>query len=124
MASKKTRIKRVPATTNNITKAIIAYLLNEGHSASRINVQGQYDPKIPGWRPSGSRKGFFDIAACIKDSNGIGRFVAIDIKKGNDKLSKGQMAFIEEIENAGGLAFEIESYDEFINWYTNYKTTI
>jgi hypothetical protein len=87
-------------------------------------VQGQYDPKIPGWRPSGSRKGFFDISACIKDSNGIGRFVAIDIKKGNDKLSKEQKAFIEEIESAGGLAFEIESYAEFINWYTNYKTTI
>lgn len=120
----KTRIKKVPATTNNITKAIIAYLLNEGHSASRVNVQGQYDPNIPGWRPSGSRKGFFDIACCIKDSNGVGRFVAIDIKKGNDKLSKDQLKFIKEVENAGGTAIEISTYGEFLEWYSNLKKTI
>lgn len=122
--AKKIKITKVPATTNNITKAIVGYLLNEGHSASRVNVQGQYDPSIPGWRPSGSRKGFFDIACCIKDSKGVGRFVAIDIKKGNDRLSKDQKAFIKEVEDAGGVAIEIESYNEFLNWYSNYKTTI
>lgn len=121
---KKIRIKKVPATTNNITKAIVAFLLNAGHSASRVNVQGQYDPRIPGWRPSGSRKGFFDISCCIKDSNNIGRFVAIDIKKGNDRLSEDQKNFINEVENAGGVAIEIESYTDFADWYFNYKTEI
>jgi hypothetical protein len=73
------------------------------------------------WRPSGSRKGYFDISACIKDSNRLGRFVAIDIKNGDDKLSKDQKDFIKEVENAGGLAFEVESYDEFLEWYEDFK---
>jgi len=120
----KIRIKRVPETTNNITKAIISYLLNEGHSASRVNVQGQYDPSIPGWRPSGSRKGFFDVAACIKDSNGVGRFCAFDVKTGNDTLSPAQRKFIKEVEAAGGIAIEIEKYADFIEWYLNYIKTI
>lgn len=120
----KTRIKRVPATTNNITNAIINFLLCEGHSASRINTQGQYDPKIGGWRKGGSRKGYLDISSCIKDNDGIGRFVVFDIKKNNDQLNGDQIAFIKEVESAGGMAMEIRSYEEFLKWYRNYIESI
>ena len=124
--SKKNRIKitRVPATTNNITKAIIGFLLSEGHSASRVNVQGQWDDRLQIWRPSGSRKGFLDVSACIRDSNGVGRYCVFDVKKGKDTLSDDQKEFIVEVEGAGGIAIEIESYDYFKTWYTNYIKTI
>jgi len=120
----KTRIKLVPATTNNITNAIINFLLCEGHSASRINTQGQFDVKLGQWRKSGSRKGFFDIAACIKDGDGVGRFTVFDIKKDNDQLNGDQIAFIKEVEKAGGVAIEVRSYNEFLKWYRNYIESI
>lgn len=106
------RIKSVPATTNNITRAIINFLLSRGHSASRINTQGQYDELTGQWRKSGSRKGFFDIAACV-----FGRFVAIDVKGSGDKLNIDQVEFMKEVLNAGGIAIEIRNYNEFLNWY-------
>lgn len=120
----KIRTKKVPATTNNITMAIVNYLLSKGHSASRVNTQGQYDVSIGRWRPSGARKGFFDISACIKDSAGVGLFIAIDIKKGSDKLSKEQLKFMKEVESSGGIAFEIGSYQEFIEWYNDFMTKV
>lgn len=118
----KTTTRKVPATTNNITKAIVNFLRSKRHSASRVNVQGQYDPTLGEWKPSGSRKGYFDISACIKDSEGVGRFVAIDIKKGNDKLSKDQKEFIAEVKEAGGVAIEVSSYPDFLLWYDNFSS--
>ncbi len=111
------KTKRVPNTTTNITKGVVYFLLHEGHSASRVNVQGQFDIETLSWRRSGSRKGKFDIACCIKDTTGIGRYVSIDVKKGNDKLSKEQKRYKFEVIHAGGIAFEIESLDDFYHWY-------
>lgn len=120
----KKRIRKVPATTNNMTNAIINFLRSEGHSASRINTQGQYDEKIGRWRKSGSRNGYLDISACIKDSNGVGRYVVLDIKKGSDKLRPDQISFIKEVRSAGGIALEIETMDQFYRWYRRYISTI
>ena len=105
-------VKKVPATTNNTTTAIINFLLSKGHSASRVNVQGQWDEKKQLWRPSGSRKGFFDIAACI-----FGRFVVLDTKTGDDELSEDQLKFQAEVRAAGGIAEEMETYQHFLDWY-------
>ena len=115
------KTKFVPATTNNITKAIINLLRSEGHSASRVNTQGQYDGKLKTWRKSGSTKGVFDIISCIKGRNGLGRFLSIDIKKGNDKLNKDQIVFMKGVRDAGGIALEIESYAQFVEWYELFK---
>lgn len=109
--------RRVPVTTNNITKAIINYLLSEGHSASRVNVQGQYDDKLRVWRKSGARKGVLDIIGCIKPD---GRFIAIDVKVGDDKLSPEQSEFIMEIRRAGGIAFDVSSYKDFLFYYDHF----
>ena len=97
--------------------AIINKLLHDGWSASRINVQGQWDEALQRWRKSNSRKGVFDVLACI-----AGRFVAIDIKKGSDKLSKDQIKFQNEVNSAGGIAIEISTYSEFLNWYETLNT--
>jgi hypothetical protein len=108
----KWKIVYAQETTNNITTAIINFLLSKGHSASRINVQGQYDESILAWRKSGSRKGFYDIVCSIK-----GKFVAIDIKKGKDFLSDDQLKFKGEVIKDGGYAVEFRDYQEFIDWY-------
>jgi hypothetical protein len=104
--------KTVPETTNNLTTAIINYIKSRGGSASRINVQGQWDETRGIWRKSGSRNGVFDIVACYQ-----GQFIAIDIKKGSDALRPDQIEFKNEVENAGGLTYEAESYAGFLEWF-------
>lgn len=112
--------KVVSNTTTNITKGIVNYLKSEGHSASRVNTQGQWDEGSQSWRRSGSRKGYLDISACIKSPiNRIGIFLAIDVKKGNDTLSSDQIEFITEVTEAGGFAWEVSGVDEFIERFNN-----
>lgn len=143
--AKKMKLKKVPATTENITTGIINLLLSEGHSASRINTEGQFynvEPNniifrhfpslhfhlkklgllIGRYRPSGARKGVFDVIACCQIrrygiSLGTGQLVAIDIKNAGDRIRPDQIKFKAEIEAAGGIAFTVSSYGEFLTWY-------
>jgi hypothetical protein len=46
----RTRVKKVPATTNNITQAIINFLRSRGHWAARINNGAVYDPEAKAFR--------------------------------------------------------------------------
>ncbi len=108
------KLKKVPATTNNITKAIINFLNSEGHIAVRINVQGQWDEKLFMWRKSGSTSGVLDIACTLAP---IGKHLVIDIKRGNDTLSEDQEDYISKVRLCGGIALEIGSYAEFISVY-------
>lgn len=110
--------KKVPKTTNNITKGIVNYLLNRGHSASRINTTGTYREGI-GYTYSGARVGYLDISACIKTRSGIGLFLAIDVKKDDDKPRKEQKDFAKEVAAAGGLIFFADDVDHFIDYYEN-----
>lgn len=118
------RKKVVPATTNNITQAIINHLLSEGHSASRVNVIGIWDPSLNnglgGYRPSGTRKGLLDISAVLKP---LGRALWIDVKNAatGDRLSKDQKQFIAEVEACGGLVFAAASYQAWLDYYNELK---
>lgn len=106
MAKGKWKKRTVPATTNNITKGVINFLLSQGHSASRINVQGQAVEGEDGrleWRRSGSRRGFLDIGVCLLTRSGLGLFHVIDIKRGSDSLRDDQEEFIAEVKAAGGI---------------------
>lgn len=111
------RKKKVPATTNNVTNAIIRFLLSEKHSASRINTQGQYDEIKEQYRPSGSRKGYADISACIMTTYRLGRGVCIEVKNDGDRQSPDQKAFEQEWTEAGGIYLEINRPVEFYEWY-------
>lgn len=112
------KTKRVEESANSIAEGIINTVLLAGYSASRINTQGQWDENLHGvgkggWRPSGSRKGYYDISCCIE-----GRFVVIEVKysKG-DKLRPDQITFKAEVEKAGGIAWECGSWMEFLIWW-------
>lgn len=108
------KTKRVPLTANNLTAGVINFLKIQGHSASRINTAGVYDPATGRFRRTGGRKGFADICACIK-----GRAVAIEIKIGADKLSEHQVEFKNEWESAGGVFYECKNYTDFLTWYND-----
>lgn len=109
--------KVVPETTNNITKGIVNQIISDGWSASRINTTGIYDPVIGDFRKSGARKGFSDVAACIR-----GMFVVIEVKNKStgDRLKKqDQIEFIAEVKAAGGIAYIAETMAGFNQWYFN-----
>lgn len=113
------KIKRVEATTNNLTKGIINTILLAGFSASRINTQGQYVEhlngyKEGGYRPSGGRNGFSDVCACI-----CGRAVAIEVKNArtSDTMADDQKKFRKEWEAAGGIYYACPSWQDFITWW-------
>jgi len=117
---------KVPATTNNKQQAIINFLISEGHSASRVNVQGQWDENLygegkGGWRYSGSRLGFFDVVACLKTRWGIGLYFAWDQKTGNDELSDEQKEYMTEVRNAGGIAEAGDGLEAFMPIYLKLK---
>lgn len=124
MPKTKKTTKRVVQGANTITEGIINTILNAGYSASRINTQGQYDEnmhgggdwwqsdKRGGYRPSGSRNGYYDISACIE-----GRFVVIEVKYNGDQLSADQKEFKKEVWKASGIAVEIETWGEFLGWW-------
>jgi len=57
----------------------------------------------------GSR-GTPDITTCIK-----GRYVAFELKVGNNQLEPAQLLHKKRIEANGGLHFEIRTLDEFIS---------
>lgn len=121
--------KRVPATTTNITKGIVNFLISEGHSASRVNTTGVWDVMRQTFRRSGGRKGFYDIAATIKtryyDDKGanLGLTLMVDVKRGRDELSQEQVDFKSEIEEAGGITFESQNYNDFVEWYNFFVKT-
>lgn len=80
----------------DLQKKCIAYL--KSHKIYYLNIHGG------GW---GSR-GTPDITACIK-----GRYVAFELKVGDNELEPAQMLHKKRIEANGGLHFEIRTLEEF-----------
>lgn len=139
---KKIRKRTVPKTTNNITKGIVHFLLIEGHCASRVNTQGQFEPAnaasfsesigglikalrasgliVGRWRKSGSRKGFLDINATIRTRSGLGLSLYADVKFGDDELNDDQIEFVKEAQAAGAIVFpEVRDLEHFKELYAS-----
>jgi hypothetical protein len=51
-----------------------------------------------------------DLLVCWKG------FIAIEVKAPGKKPTKLQLAIIEEIREAGGFAFWVDSFEDFIRW--------
>jgi hypothetical protein len=62
------------------------------------------------WQGMGSAPGVPDIVGILKD----GRFLGIEVKTQNGRLSPHQERFIQNINDAGGLAFVARSVDDVI----------
>jgi len=117
-------------SANALTKCVIAYITFMGGQAERISSQGQYREgakiqvgtgelahhrQLPGkWTPGQSTKGTADISSTIR-----GRSVKIEIKQ-KDKQSDVQKQYQAAIERAGGVYIIVRSFDEFVEWYSNF----
>ena len=115
-------------SANGLTTFICNYLPWMGHRATRINVMGRLidgvekQPSgakigVKKWLPSSTRKGTADISATIKNANGIGRSVMIEIKVGRDKPRPDQLSEQIRERKAGGIYEFIGTPDEFFELY-------
>ena len=95
---------------NGLTKCIIAYInLCKGCYAYRVNNTGVYDPATGKFRTSNTVSGIADISACVK-----GQFVQIEVKHGRDKMSKGQVKFRGNVQEAMGIYIIAKEFETFI----------
>jgi hypothetical protein len=116
--AKRTRLRKVPATTNNITKAVINFLISRGHFAFRVNTHGVQSADGT-WKRSGSEKGVADVLACMRREGASGLFFAFEIKRGRDKMRKTQESFKVNVETSGGTYIVVKTYSDFLAWYTD-----
>ena len=101
-------------TANDLTNAIIDFIIFSGGDANRINTQGQLR-KIKGemkWTHGGTRRGTADIHAIYQ-----GRAISIEIKIGKDKQSDQQTKEAERVTKAGGLYYVAKNMESFLEWW-------
>lgn len=99
-------------SANALTRSILAWLELNGHYASRIQSQGQYNPTLKRFTQSTVRRGIGDIMAVIE-----GKTVMIEVKIGADKLSPYQVKTQEEVTRSGGLYWVIKDFNSFMIHY-------
>jgi len=94
----------------DLKHACIEFLRLNGHVAWGNNTgafAGEYGGKRRFVRFS--VKGASDVFAVLRPS---GRFLAVEVKVGKDRLRPEQIAFMESIRAAGGAAIEVRSLDD------------
>ena len=94
-----------------ITSAIIAYLTKHGFKVWRQNTSGIYDQQTGRWRknPQGCN-GVPDIIG-FRLTDGV--FVGVEVKAGRDTLRDDQKQFLNELKQAGGVAFVAHDFAQF-----------
>jgi hypothetical protein len=98
-------------TANQTTKAVIALLSGIGYIVWRNNTTGIWDAKKQVFRKHHGRVGIPDVIGYQKKT---GRFIAVEIKAGKDKLSPEQDFFIKEVNRFGGIAMVVRSVDDLL----------
>jgi hypothetical protein len=96
--------------SNELTSAVINYVKLKGGVARRVNTSGQFDESTGKWRPSGMRRGFEDVS-CVLSPNG--KYLAVEIKIGKDKLSEYQIERQQELERVGAVYYVAKNFDDF-----------
>ena len=96
-----TRKRKGQSPANALTAAILDLLTLEHCTVWRQNNGGVYDPTRQVFRAGSSTPGIADVLGYHRPS---GRFVAVEVKAGKDKLSAAQTAFLAEVTAAGGFA--------------------
>jgi len=109
------RAKHNDTTANGITRAVLSWLELKGHYATRIQSQGQYQPKLKRWTKSTVKRGVGDISAVIN-----GRSIMIEVKAGRDRQSEWQKQTQEQVEASGGVYLLVRSFDDFHKWYVEF----
>jgi hypothetical protein len=98
-----------PSPANALTQAVVQLLALHGYHAWRQNNAAVYDPTRQVFRAGSSTKGIADVLGyCCR----TGRFAAVEVKVGKDKLSPEQTEFLAGVGAAGGFACEGRSLDQ------------
>ena len=100
------------SNANNLTKAICNFINAMGGHANRINTVGIYDAKRKAYRKGTTIKGTSDIIALYK-----GKSLHIEVKYGNDRLIKEQIAYLDLINSCGGYTHVARNIDSFFEWF-------
>jgi hypothetical protein len=114
---RKKKIKRVPATTANLTNAVINFLLSRGHLAFPIYNGAVYDPSIMSFRKK--KSGAFALTDIMGIINPLGQFIGIEVKnqETEDSIKDDQYEFRDLVVSRGGLHYFCHTYADFIEWY-------
>jgi hypothetical protein len=94
--------------TNETTRKILEHLFSLGCFAWRNNTTGI--PSATGFHTS-AKKGVPDILGCLPQ----GRFLAIEVKTGTDRVRPEQEGFIASVLHCGGIAFVAKDYPDYLN---------
>lgn len=108
----RTTTKHNDTNANRLTAAIVAFIRLSGGTATRVQTQGQYDPRTKRFRHGTTRKGTPDVIGAL-----AGRYVGIEVKYGADRMSADQKAMREEITAAGGLHGIAKNFPCFWVWF-------
>jgi hypothetical protein len=92
---------------SQIQRSILDFLRWHGIFCFRVNQQGVPLHDGTGRYRPGPTKGVSDILAIYK-----GRFIAIEVKRPGQKPTPQQEAFLEAVNEAGGLAFVATSIED------------
>jgi Holliday junction resolvase-like predicted endonuclease len=104
-------------SANRITANILRVInMQPGCVAYRINNVGVWDAAKGVHRKGNTQKGLPDIIACLR-----GKFVAIEVKSGNDKQSDWQKIVEQEISGAKGEYWIIRSTENFLENFEKWQ---
>lgn len=95
------KFRNLNPTANQATRQILEYLNASWFYAWRNNNNAVWDEKKQAFRAGSVEKGVADIIGIQKKT---GRFIAVEVKVGKDKLSAEQSRFLDSITRAGGFA--------------------
>lgn len=99
--------------TNEITQAILEFLLRGGVFVWRNNTTGVFDVKRGIFRPA-PKSGAPDIIGIIP---GVGKFLGVEVKVGSDRIRETQESFGENVRCMNGIYMVVGSLEEFKNKY-------
>lgn len=101
---------------NELTKQILNFLFLEGVFAWRNSVgaaSGTYVTKDGEVKQRFMRMGLPGSSDIIGIMPG-GKFLAVEVKVGRDRLRPEQEGFLENVRRLGGTALVVKTYEEFL----------
>ena len=104
-------VKKGKLTANVLTDQCIRHVKSLSGCMWRLQSQGQFDIKQNRWRPSGQKRGLPDCIGLLPN----GRFIAVEVKIGRDKMSEYQELRRSEIINSNGHYLIARNLDDFKN---------
>ena len=103
---------------SKLTNEVINFIYCQGGYAWRAQSAGVYDRRIQSYRTA-PKKGVADVLGIFR-----GKFLAIEIKIGKDRLSDVQEGFLKNVEHAGGLTFVAKDSKSFQEWWKKNLSTV